>query len=95
MMLKGKAVSRKKLVGNITSAAYSIFRFALLIAIGYIVIYPVIYMLSSSIKTPIKTFNMSPPPPNSNPQATLKLGSSNKTTTKKIGKATKASPIYT
>jgi len=52
MMLKGKAVSRKRLIGDITCVAYSVFRFALLIAIGYIVLYPVIYMISSSIKTP-------------------------------------------
>ena len=52
MMLKGKAVSRKKLVSRTTSVAYSVFRFALLIAIGYIVIYPIIYMISSSVKTP-------------------------------------------
>ena len=34
-----------------SSVAYSVFRLALLIAIGYIVIYPVIYMISSSVKT--------------------------------------------
>lgn len=52
MILNGKAVSRKKLMSHAAATAYSVFRFALLIAIGYIVIYPIIYMISSSIKTP-------------------------------------------
>lgn len=41
----------KKSLKRVTSAGYSVFRLALLIAIGYIVIYPVIYMVSSSVKT--------------------------------------------
>lgn len=44
-------IKNKKALKRITSAAYSVFRLALLIAIGYIVIYPVIYMVSSSVKT--------------------------------------------
>ncbi|MBP3600199.1 MAG: carbohydrate ABC transporter permease [Clostridia bacterium] len=52
MTLNKKTVSRKKLINHTVATAYSVFRFALLIAIGYIVIYPIIYMISSSIKTP-------------------------------------------
>lgn len=52
MELKGKNISRKKLMRHTASAAYSVFRFALLISIGYIVLYPIIYMISSSLKTP-------------------------------------------
>ena len=40
-----------KFLKHASSVAYSVFRLALLIAIGYIVIYPVIYMISSSVKT--------------------------------------------
>lgn len=40
-----------KILKHASSVAYSVFRLALLIAIGYIVIYPVIYMISSSVKT--------------------------------------------
>ena len=40
-----------KSLKHASSVAYSVFRLALLIAIGYIVIYPVIYMISSSVKT--------------------------------------------
>ncbi|HAY97613.1 MAG TPA: hypothetical protein DCY23_04915 [Ruminococcaceae bacterium] len=44
-------LKNKKTLKRVTSAVYSVFRLALLIAIGYIVIYPVIYMVSSSVKT--------------------------------------------
>ena len=40
-----------KFLKHASSVAYSVFRLALLIAIGYIVIYPVLYMISSSVKT--------------------------------------------
>lgn len=40
-----------KFLKHASSVAYSVFRLALLIAIGYIVIYPVIYMIPSSVKT--------------------------------------------
>ena len=40
-----------KFLKHASSVAYSVFRLALLIAIGYIVIYSVIYMISSSVKT--------------------------------------------
>ena len=40
-----------KSLKHASSVAYPVFRLALLIAIGYIVIYPVIYMISSSVKT--------------------------------------------
>lgn len=40
-----------KFLKHASSVAYSVFRLALLIAIGYIVIYPIIYMISSSVKT--------------------------------------------
>ena len=45
-------IKNKKAARAAASVGYSVFRFALLIAIGYIVIYPVIYMISSSVKTP-------------------------------------------
>lgn len=51
MRLKRKSVTQKKLISRTANLSYSVFRFALLIAIGYIVIYPVIYMISSSVKT--------------------------------------------
>lgn len=44
--------SSKKVKSRAGSLLYSLFRLALLIAIGYLVIYPVIYMISSSVKTP-------------------------------------------
>lgn len=44
--------SSKKVKTHAGSLLYSLFRLALLIAIGYLVIYPVIYMISSSVKTP-------------------------------------------
>ena len=45
-------IKNKKAAKKAAAVGYSVFRFALLIAIGYIVIYPVIYMISSSVKTP-------------------------------------------
>lgn len=47
-----KSYSSKKAAARSKSFLYSLFRLALLIAIGYLVIYPVIYMISSSVKTP-------------------------------------------
>ena len=47
-----KSYSSKKAAARARSFLYSLFRLALLIAIGYLVIYPVIYMISSSVKTP-------------------------------------------
>lgn len=47
-----KSYSSKKAAARAKSFLYSLFRLALLIAIGYLVIYPVIYMISSSVKTP-------------------------------------------
>ena len=47
-----KSYSSKKAATRSKSFLYSLFRLALLIAIGYLVIYPVIYMISSSVKTP-------------------------------------------
>ena len=47
-----KSYSSKKAAARTRSFLYSLFRLALLIAIGYLVIYPVIYMISSSVKTP-------------------------------------------
>ena len=44
-------LKKTKFLKHASSVAYSVFRLALLIAIGYIVIYPVIYMISSSVKT--------------------------------------------
>ena len=47
----GTYAQKHKILKHASSVAYSVFRLALLIAIGYIVIYPVIYMISSSVKT--------------------------------------------
>lgn len=51
-MKKLSDYSSKKVKSRIGNILYSLFRLALLIAIGYLVVYPVIYMISSSIKTP-------------------------------------------
>ena len=44
-------IKNKKAARAAASVGYSVFRFALLIAIGYIVIYPVIYMISWTART--------------------------------------------
>ena len=41
-------VSRKSKL--VTSFVYSVFRYAILICIGYLILYPVIYMISASVK---------------------------------------------
>lgn len=45
-----KILKRKKYMSKALGILYSIFRMALLIFIGYLVLYPVIYMISSSVK---------------------------------------------
>ena len=47
---KGSSLSAYKTKKAISSAFTSVFRYALLISVSYVVLYPLIYMISSSIK---------------------------------------------
>ena len=45
-------LKHRKTIQRVSNVAYYIFRMVLLISIGYLVLYPVIYMITSSVKPP-------------------------------------------
>lgn len=52
LIITGDQISSYKIKRIITTSTFSVFRYILLIAIGYIVIYPLLYMIVTAIRTP-------------------------------------------